>query len=643
MDFDRPWFLGNDGIEAYLRADNFVVLDWETTNKQNGSFTSKDNDLVLGCWTIVKNGTVTKKHIFGNEYEYQELLDDIAKADFLVAHNAQFELGWLARCGLDLRTVLCYCTMVGEWVIHGNITVPFNLEDTLRRYGLGGKESLVSKLIKNKVCPSLIPRSWLLLYCERDVEATLELFYKQRKKIMDEDLWHIILSRNLTIPVLADIQAAGAQLDAEGVTDEHSKLTGIVESLGKELDEITGGINLGSPKQLSHFLYEVMKFKKVKDKNGESISSTGKDVVAQLEASSEEQRKFLELYKEYNKASSLLSKNVNFFVQVCKHLHGVYHSAIVQCRTATHRLAGSGIPYLFPGLKTEMRAQPQNLPRIYKKLFTAHDDDYVVLETDGAGMEFRVATIVGKDEQARDDIIGGADIHAATRDKMNEGYKKHNVNKVIDRQEAKSSTFSPLYGGRGKDEAEQEYVQYFKQRYHGIESTQQSWVEQVVNTKKLRLPWGMIFYWPDVKMYRSGHVNKTTEIYNFPIQSLATAEIIPVALVFYWHRINGLPITIWNTVHDSIISRVRRDYVDTAKELSKIAMTSDVYDFFRDVYGYELWPELPLGAGMKVGKYWGVSDTEEVYEVWQSGRERLTVEKNKQKTVIYDRIPNNHD
>ena len=107
-------------------------------------------------------------------------------------------------------------------------------------------------------------------------------------------------------------------------------------------------------------------------------------------------------------------------------------------------------------------------------------------------------------------------------------------------------------------------------------------------------------------------------------------------MVHFWHRIKGLPITIFNTVHDSIVSRVHKDYLEEAEKLSKIAMTTDVYNFFESVYRYKLWEELPLGVGLKSGPAWGVSNKEKVYEVWRSGRERLTLEEDKVKKVIYD-------
>lgn len=640
-DFNPPWFLGNQGIEAYRRADNFVVLDFETTNKLNGLACEPTNKIVLACWTVIRNGEEIHKYKFGDEYELQELVDDISVADFVVAHNAQFELAWLSRCGLDLHDVLCYDTMVMEWVLHGNQRVPYGLDDTAKRYKIGGKESLVSKLIKLKVDPSTIPRSWLLRYCVQDVALTLELFKLQSLRLTEKNLWHIALSRNLTIPVLVDIHLNGLELDVDAVLEEEAKLREIIEEIGQQLDGITGGINLGSPKQLGQFLYETAGFDPVRNPDGTVVKtptgapSTAQDVIARLKAQTEEQAKFLELYKKYNHASVLLSKNIGFFKKVCTYQGGKFFGLLNHCRTKTHRFASAGIALLFPGDKKESKNQIQNLPRQYKSLFTAHDPDYEILEADGAGMEFRTATILGKDEQGASDIINGVDIHAFTRDTMNAAYEKAGRDKRIDRQGAKPQTFQPLFWGMGKDEAEQEYAKAFKQKYHQIHKTQEDWTLEVADTKQLVTPYGMIYYWPDATINRRGYVKYTTEIVNIPIQGLATAEVIPVALVHFWHRVRGMPIHVWNSVHDSIASRVRKGYMDVAKYHSKYAFTTDVYNFFKEVYHYE-FTTCPLGVGMKSGTHWGKSSKEEIWDIWPDGRERYTVEENKEKKIVYD-------
>lgn len=633
-----PWFLSEKGIEAYLQRCDYVVLDFETTNKTNGLAVDPDNRLVLACWTVVKGAERTTRHVFGDEYDMAALVNDVRRARFLVAHNAKFELQWLARCGLDLREVLVYDTMVMEWVINGNKKLPFNLDDVGRRYGYAGKESLVSFLIKNKVCPSRIPESWLLKYCKRDVDLCEKVFLAQKDALDRFDLWHIALQRNLVIPVLADIEAQGLQLDKEKVYDEFAKLTETVSTLGEALDAITGGINLGSPKQLGTFLYDTLKFAAPLDNANEVITtdsgaiSTSAPALARLKPDTDEQRKFLELYKEYNLADSMLSKNLNFFKAVCDDHGAVFFGQLKQCRTANHRLASGGVKIKIG--KKEQAAQIQNLPRQYKKLFTAHDPDYEVTEYDGSQIEFRVAADLGHDTVAESDIINGVDIHSFTRDTMNASYKKHGIDKEIDRQGAKPQTFAPLYGAFGKDLAEQEYAQAFRAKYYGIFNTQTDWTLQVADRKKLETPYGLTFYWPNVKMHRSGYVSFSTEIFNLPISGLATGEIIPLALVHFWHRTKGMKVRIFNTVHDSIVVRNHKDEVAEVTEIAKQSMTHDVYKFLSEIYHYNF--RVPLGFGMKTGSNWGTSDTEHKWDVWPNGDERYQVEKNKKTEVVYD-------
>ena len=112
MEFDNtrlPWFLTSEGAHlSYLKPKGYyIVLDFETTNKEKGSAVCEDNQLVLACWRVVQHdGSFVDKHWFGGEYEQDELVQDIQGAQFVVAHNAKFELQWLRRCGIDLHKVL---------------------------------------------------------------------------------------------------------------------------------------------------------------------------------------------------------------------------------------------------------------------------------------------------------------------------------------------------------------------------------------------------------------------------------------------------------------------------------------------------------------------------------------------------------
>lgn len=72
-----------------------------------------------------------------------------------------------------------------------------------------------------------------------------------------------------------------------------------------------------------------------------------------------------------------------------------------------------------------------------------------------------------------------------------------------------------------------------------------------------------------------------------------------------------------NTIHDSLVSKVREDAKETYKEIAIQAMTHDVFTFLKDVYKYEF--KVPLGVGMKISKNWGYTKEEVVYNVFQDG------------------------
>lgn len=447
-----PSFVGVEGINMYKRG-NFVSLDFETTNLEKGSAINPNNELVLACWTVHKNfQEVGRRHIWGTEYEMRELLDDIEEAEFLVAHNAKFELQWLERCGIDLRSVLVYDTMLAEWVIHGNKQVLLGLEATAARYGVGKKESMAALSIKLGVPTQDIPEQWLLPYCYQDVDLATAIMRKQSDTLTSLNLWHIALVRNLCCAALADIELAGCELDKDKVREEYDKIVGRLAELEEELNKRAGGINLGSSKQLGGFLFDTMGFAVPKDFKGKPMLTakgaykTDKVTLSKLVAKTGAQEEFLKLYIEFNQLDALLTKNLEFFKQVVEHDGGKFYGVYNQGRTGTHRLSSSGRKREFPNFKRPLTAQLQNMPRQYKGMFSTHDDDYVVGEADGAQLEFRVAAEMGKDATATSEIIAGADIHSVTSGVMIDAGHPDFIGKTVKegRQGAKAHTFAPI-------------------------------------------------------------------------------------------------------------------------------------------------------------------------------------------------------
>ena len=598
-----PSFFTHPDPTIYLRND-YAVLDFECTNLDKGSAVNSGNRLLLAVCRLgpdhpsASSGRAEDRThtLFGSEYSQQRLLDFIREAGFIVAHNSKFELQWLKRAGLDLRRVLPYCTQIGEYCYAGNRGWRLSLESVARRLSLGQKSGLVSALIKGGVCPSDIPPDLLAEYCRQDVELTEAVFLRQREELNQNGLLPVAYCRNLFTPVLADIEFEGLQLDRDRVTATFEEVSREFNETKRLLDEVTGGINQNSPKQLREYLFTKLGFEPVKDYRGNVVAtaggepSVGKAVIGQLVPRSEEQRRFVEVYRRMLP----LKKRIQLVEQLRKCTEdddGKLYATFNQTVTQTHRLSSSGRKY---GI------QFQNFPRNLKPLFRARDDGSVLVEGDAPQLEFRVACDLGSDRRGMEAICRGVDVHKLTSEVMG-----------IGRTPAKAFTFKPLYGGSSGTPRERKYYEAFRREYSGVFNTQQGWVYKVLADKALRIPSGLVFYWPDTKMSRSGYVENTASIFNYPVQSFATADIVPLCVAAVWHRISGSAastesIRLLNTVHDSVVAEVPESMLQYYTEVLNKAFTEDIYLLIERLYGYKL--KVPLGVGIKAAKHWGEGD-----------------------------------
>jgi DNA polymerase-1 len=293
-----------------------------------------------------------------------------------------------------------------------------------------------------------------------------------------------------------------------------------------------------------------------------------------------------------------LSKSLEFFQGVCESYHGTFLGNFNQAVTQTHRLSSSGkrIQTRFG----ERGAQFQNMARAFKRLFKASADDRVLVEADYRQLEFVAAGEVSHDPQVKADVTSRFDVHRYTASQM----KNKPMESITDdeRQDAKSRTFKPLYGGQTGTPAEQRYYAAFREKYRVLTETQHGWLQTVLSEKELRTASGLVFYWPDTRVQPSGYITNTTSIFNYPIQSFATADIVPIGLVHLFWRTQGADLRIINTIHDSVIADVHVENLDFYREHVAEAFTLDVAEYIERVYGRTLW--IPLGGEIKSGTHW---------------------------------------
>ena len=465
------------------------------------------------------------------------------------------------------------------------------------------KEDLVGMMIKGGVCPSEIPESWLKIYCDRDVTACHELFLDQRDKLKERGQIHIQYQRCLVTPALTDIEFNGLQLDEALVDEQTKEIEDDYARATSELQAFCGGVPPTSPSQLAVYVYDTLKFRVPRDHRGHPLLTPGggKSVAApvmdKLRASTDTQGTFLSMYREWKELDTKITKYLRKFKSCCETSGGRLLGSFNQCNTRTHRLSSSGMVD---------KIQLQNLDRKFKKFFTTRNSGWSVGEIDGAQLEFRVAIHMGRDKVGLRNIrTPGFDVHALTAATLG-----------VDRQSAKPFTFKPLYGGSGGTPEQIKYFEAFKQTYSGVASTQRRWVLEVLNNKQITTEYGLRFFFPHCRLTGSGYITFTTNIYNYPVQGFATAEIIPIALVCAWHRMADWNSFLVNTIHDSIIAELHPDEIGVWHELARQCFIYDTYSILKRLYNIDL--TVPLGAGVMVGSHWANAEAKESEVVYEA-------------------------
>ena len=273
---------------------------------------------------------------------------------------------------------------------------------------------------------------------------------------------------------------------------------------------------------------------------------------------------------------------------------GKLHVRLLQHRTATGR---------FSGADPNMQNMPRGGTFPVKKVFVSRFNNGKIMEADFAQLEFRTAAYLSQDGVAIDEVSTGFDVHAYTSKVITD------AGQPTSRQEAKAHTFAPLYGatGFGRTPAEAEYYTHFTQKYKEIGLWHSRLAKEAINTGKITTPSGREFAFPNVVRKSSGRVSHFTQIKNYPVQSFATADIVPVALLHIDKLLDGMHSCVVNTVHDSIVIDVHPD-----EEKRVIEIIQETNNSLPDLIAirWGLAFNVPLELEAKIGPNW--LDTKDV-------------------------------
>jgi len=283
--------------------------------------------------------------------------------------------------------------------------------------------------------------------------------------------------------------------------------------------------------------------------------STNKGDLTKLEGTAtslgnEAAQSFLSKVKRLSAVETYLSSFVEGINSYRKQ-DGKLHVQLTQAVTSTGR---------FSGRNPNMQNMPRGGTFPVKRCFVSRWEGGRILEADFAQLEFRVAAFLSQDEIAINEVANGFDVHSYTAKVISD------AGQPTSRQEAKAHTFAPLYGatGYGRTPSEARYYTHFIEKYKGIAKWHTRLAKEALTTGYITTPSGRQFAFPHIERRANGTPTFFTQIKNYPVQSFATADIVPLVLIYIEEWLEGLNTCIVNTVHDSIVLDIHPEEVDDA-------------------------------------------------------------------------------
>lgn len=625
---------GNEesGLSHPMHPDNKVVL--------YGLFKDNTNHL----WT----GTEIFKHndIFWND------------VDILVGHNISFDLRYTYKHNPSLKKKLqsfrLWDTQLAEYLLTAQQTRWASLDTLCEKYGLSFKDSAVSDFFKKGYGADLVPREKLTEYLKHDLKVTTQIAKLQMAEAYKLKMFPLIISQMEALHATIEMTFNGLAIDTKYLFNYMHNME-LKAKLFKSMAEPNlGHVDVASNKQLSTYLFGGSTKETVKEvagmyKNGkpkyknvvktvvvppaipvvpakEWINKTGVSVddevlavLATHEAVDLGIRAGLNsvlLYRKHAKEHSTYCLGISNHII---HNKGNFiYANINHVNTVTGRLSSSN-----PNLQNIANSE------VKKGFISRYNSSGSLVEFDFSQLEVVILAHVADDKQLINDILTGADIHSELYKDM---YKRYPTKE--ERKPFKSLTFGLLYGAGvktlsknasvSKEEA-QRFVKTFYTRYHGVANYHNNIIENADKQGKiipgLKYREYLLINEQTCRRYRfheyansewgkekTGRVYSfsPTELKNYPVQGMATGDIVPLMLGILFRKFVNNPeyhqkVKMINTVHDSVLFDVHEDVLSEFITEAKYVL-DNTHKYFCETFGSNL--SLSLSSGCSFGLNW---------------------------------------
>lgn len=583
----------------------------------------------------------------------------------LVAHNAPFDLQWLyrwysyykdSRCNIKL-----WDTGVAEYLLTGQKARWPSLDSLCSKYGLPLKEDKFKAHWESGGQTEDLPIGELSEYCEQDAKNTHAIASKQMALAAEQGLLPLMRVHMDASLAITDMMNNGMKVDKvflENACTELSNQLARLRSdalleLASQLREddpdnaalLLEDFDLNSPQYLSKVLY------------GGKIKSTSKQVVgtykngrpkfrnvdtttvvcglgyekpigsASALATDEDSLNslspcpFLKTLAEYRK----VNKDYSTYFAATNNLvmpDGCVHHSINNTATVTGRLSSSE-----PNLQNVTRGTGSNIKRAY---ISRWGNQGYLVEADYKQLEIVALAALSGDKQLTQDVRDGVDVHTALYKQMYGGKLPNDE----ERTEFKRLSFALIYGAGASSMAKNAGVDLttakaFQRVFHSrYPDAYNYWLRVQKNVLSSRTvttntdpedghkpiavgkhvtPTGRTLHFRDYKnKYTGGRTFSKSEMSNYPVQSFATGDCVPLGFGRLFRALTKDPTLrdkclLVNTVHDSVLLDVHEDVLDKALPVIKSTL-ENVPQYLKDVFDYDF--VLPTKVDIKYGRNW---------------------------------------
>jgi DNA polymerase I len=400
-------------VAAGLKDVGLIALDLETT----GLDPRKDSIRLLSLATKDATYIVDCRSV-----DPAELLPILIKAT-VVAHNALFDLGFLASLGFEAGKVAD--TMILSQLLHAGSKV----EPLKRGQTSHSLDSVVERELGLQLDKTHQSGDWggtltpeMVEYAARDVEVLLPLYEVLKAKIGEADLTYVAEIEHRALPAVVWMSSAGVPIDADGWREHARKTEADAARLEDELNALAPehpegkAWNFGSHQQV----------RKAAKLLGVDLPNTKDETLALYV----KEHKFIAALRNYRRASKLASTYGAGWLENGCQKDGRIYASWRQLRAATGRMACD-----HPNL--------QNIPRSgpLRSYIRAPEGRLFVI-ADYSQIELRIAAKISGDTEILAAYAESRDLHTLTAQSL---IGREKIRKD-DRKLAKAVNFGLLYG-----------------------------------------------------------------------------------------------------------------------------------------------------------------------------------------------------